>query len=155
MLTAVNTLVRRLGVAAVVAVFVGIPLAVGLTTAIRWPRFGPDAYPTIAQVIASLMIAIAVELFAREGPEWWEDPHDQVMIIALMGTTWAGLFGCIRAMLHEGTLLTETLAVAGLMAASLLLSLALYMHIRRSTRRVGGVVVLVFLVTPLFVLVAW
>lgn len=136
------------------AVAVGVPVVVGVTTAIRWPRFGPDAYPTIAQVIATLMIAIAIELFARDEYAWWEDPHDQIMIIVLIGTTWAGLFGCIRAMLDRGTLLTETLAVAGLMAASLLLSLTLYAHIRKSKRKVGGLVVLVFLVIPLFVFIA-
>lgn len=134
----------------VVSMLVLLPLLTGLGVARRWPDADVETYNVIAQLIATLFIAIAVE-FARS-TVLWEDRLDRLLVQILIGMSWTGLFTCVRALLDGGTSLTAGLAAAGLMSASVLVWLALFARMSGSTSGPPASVVLVLLTPPVVLL---
>lgn len=128
-----------------------LPVLAGLVVAKRWDA---DAgfYSTVSQIIATLYIAIAVEFFTAERL-LWEDGPDQVLVLALLGSSSLGLFACVRGFLIGGGGPVMTgLAAAGLMACSMLVGLALLRRIRLSERIPPMQVLAVFVVPPVLLL---
>lgn len=123
-----------------------LPVLTGIRVAQRWPSPGGDFYAATSQVIATLFIAIALEFFARGG--LGEEKLDRRMIQGLFVLSWFGFFGCVRAMLGGETAWTSGLAAAGLVSASVLISLVLLARVR-----VSAELVLMFLIPPVLILV--
>lgn len=110
-----------------------IPILAGLVAGIKWPSGSGDFYSLMAQVIATLFVAICVEFFLRD-TSIWTSRNDKFTVVALIAITWTGLFGCIRAMLVGGDGYMTGLATAGIVAASVLVSLALFARVQGSSR---------------------
>lgn len=136
----------------VVALLLLMPILTWLAVAKRWPTEDDAYYSTLAQIIATLFIAIAIEFFARDNV-LWKDRLDQFMILGLIAISWSGLFACVRALLDGGTAFTSGLAAAGVMSASVLVSLALFARVRPAVSGPPVRIVLVFLVPPVVLLV--
>jgi hypothetical protein len=135
---------------------VSIPILVGVAMAAKWPHAGGDFYSSIVQVIATLFVAIAVEFFAREASATGR--MEGVRLVLLVGESWAGVFGCVRALAGSGTAVTAGLAGTGVTAAAVLLALALYEEIRKHgdgsdrVELIAGGVLLLFLFGPVLIL---
>lgn len=127
------------------------PVSTGIAAARRWPDVNTGFYATVSQIIATLFIAMAVEFFARN-KSIWETRFDNFMFLTLVGGSWMGLFACVRGMLEKGTALTSGLAVAGLVSASLLVSLALIGQVDQSSSK-RPTRVLLALLLPAMVLI--
>jgi hypothetical protein len=142
--------VTTLGVAAT-------PLLVGVAAANSWPHVGKEFYSSLAQVIATLFVAIAVDLFASQASR--RSVRDALQLLLLIAQSWFGFFACIRALAGGGTALTAGLAAAGVAAASVLLSLTLYERIRdvsedsEKDQLIAAVVVTLFLMAPVSLLI--
>ena len=110
-----------------------IPLCVGVTVATRWGDLaGDDFYTTISQVIATLFLAVAFQLFARAPTERRPYEAGTVPVLVLVG--WTGFFACVRALAGDATSGTAGLAAAGVVATEVLASLALYDRVVSSSR---------------------
>ncbi len=136
----------------VVALLLLFPVLAGVAVAMRWPGASENFHATVAQIIATLFIAIAVEFYARD-KLMWDDKLDQFMVLGLIAFSWSGLFGSIRGMLDDGTAFTSGLAAAGMMSASVLVSLALFARVRASSLGPPAGIVLVFLFPPVLLLI--
>lgn len=136
----------------VVAMLLGLPVLTGVAVARRWPTIDDAYYGAVSQIIATLFIAIAVELFAPDKLVW-DDRLDQFMVLSLIALSWSGLFGCARAMLGGGTAFTSGLAATGLMSASVLVSLALFARVTPTKTGPPAKLVFVFLVPPVLLLI--
>jgi hypothetical protein len=147
-----NAKIQHWRPALVVGMLLLLPVLTGIAAARRWPSIDESFYAVASQIIATLFIAISVEFFARDKLVW-EDKLDQFMILALIAFSWSGLFACIRAMLDGGTALTSGLATAGLMSASVLVSLALFARVKASSSGSPARIVLMFLFPPVLLLI--
>lgn len=136
----------------VVAMLLLLPILIGIAVTLRWPDANENFYEVSSQIIATLFIAIAVEFFGRD-KLIWEDKLDQFMVMALIAISWSGLFGCIRAMLNGGSVLTAGLAAAGLMSASTLVSLVLFARVKALNSAPPTKIVLMFLFPPVLLLI--
>jgi len=137
----------------VVAMLLLLPILTGVAVAKKWPNSDEGLYATMSQIIATLFIAIVVEFLGPDS-RVWDDKLDQFMILGQIAFSWLGLFGCIRAMLDGGTALTSGLAAAGVMSASVLVSLALFARVRPATSGSPPFsFVLVFLYPPVLLLI--
>ncbi len=130
------------------------PVLFGVGVGLRWPKLDDRAYDIVAQVIATLFIALAVELLAQK-PGAWRDPAHRVQAVALVLIAWFGLFGCIRAIFDDGSALTAGLAAAGLAAASALIALAAYARATDSSSQGPTWLVVLLLMPPFALLVAF
>jgi hypothetical protein len=130
------------------------PGVVGLGVGRRWPNISSDAYGVIAQTIATLLIAIVFEFFARDRP-LWEDRIDQATVLLSVAVTWTGVAACLRGMLDGGSAWTAGLATAGVASAAVLISLSMVTRTRGGEDRgVAALVLLVaFLAPPMVLLV--
>lgn len=124
-----------------------LPVLVGANLAARWQDVAPGFYEAVAQIIATLFIAMTVEVFSSRSA--WTDPLGPVQAAALVLLSWLGLFACVRAMAGGGTPVTLALAGAGLAASSALVAVALQArlvdagHMRESRARALLVAMLV------------
>jgi hypothetical protein len=123
---------------------------------IKWGSVEDNYYESTSQIIASLFIAMAVELFADR--QAWSEPLARVQALVLIALSWIGLFACIRALAGGGDAISVALAGAGVTAASTLVALTLYGRIgqmahesRRHQAMADGVLV-VLIVIPVLVL---
>jgi hypothetical protein len=148
----IRRLYMQLAPTIVVLMLLFFPILCGVSVAMRWPHAKGEFYATASGIIATLFIAMAVEFFAGDR-QVLADELDRFMVLGLIILSWSGLFGCIRAMLDVGTWLTSGLAGAGLMAASVLVSLALLTRVTQSNARPPVSIVLIFLIPPVALLV--
>jgi len=134
-----------------------IPILVGAGMGLKWADAEDPFYSSISQVIATLFVAITFDFFATEASR--KGGLDGVRLLALIAQSWLGFFACIRALATGGTGVTMALAGAGVTAAAVLVSLALYGHIVTSgeatdaSRLIAVAVVLVFLAAAVSLLV--
>lgn len=121
-----------------------IPILAGLIAGMKWPSDSVEFYSLIAQVIATLFVAIAVEFFLRDA-SIWNSPADKFMVMALIAITWTGMFACIRAILVGGDGLMTGFATAGIVAASVLVSLTLFARVQDSARPRPGLMLVLLI----------
>ncbi len=110
-----------------------IPLLAGISVGARWPRAGTSFYETVAQLIVTLVVAIAVEVVTdrEESPS----PFGLAVPLLLFFAGWIGLLASVRVLLAgstTGTSLTAGCSAAGLTAMGILTSLALFERVERS-----------------------
>jgi hypothetical protein len=135
---------------------VGVPILVGVAMGTAQRDAGNDFYATGAQVIATLFIAIAVELVRQADRR---QLPNAIGTLVLIGESWIGFFACIRALAGGASSLTLGLAGAGVTAAVLLLSWSLYEQITEldeSTHQqkvMAAAVVITFLITAVVLLI--
>lgn len=136
---------------AVVGLMLALPVMVGTAVAIRWGTHEAEFYETVSQIIATLFIAIVVEFFTPK-QMLWEDGPDHVLILILLSIGSSGLFGSLRGILGGGGPIFTGVAAAGLMACTMLVSLALLRRIRRSERLSPIIVIGVLLLPAIIIL---
>jgi hypothetical protein len=143
---------RFIGVAAVL-----IPALVGVRLATSSREPDGDFYPTAAQVIATLFLALTVEFFARQAAG--RGAQDAVIVLALSGLSWIGFFACMRALTGADTDLTRGLTGMGVTAASVLLAVALYdtmaarENVSHREKSIAGVMILIVLFAAILLLI--
>lgn len=103
---------------------VAVPVLAGYIAGHRWPAGDAVYYASAAQIIATLFIAITVELFAPKTEQ--AGIADTANVVPLTLITWFGFFASIRALVGDPTDLTVGFSAAGLTAASLLVSFNIY-----------------------------
>ena len=134
---------------------VAIPILVGIAMAINWPDAGESFYSSVSQIIATLFIAIAVEFFYTTARM---EILDVVRVVLLTALSWLGLIACVRALAGDQNSVTVGLAGAGVTAASVLVSLALYEQVTRhqtqDTRagRMASALIFCFVIIPVALL---
>jgi hypothetical protein len=77
-----------------------LPVLTAVAAARRWPHVGVNFYAGTSQVMATLFVAMALELFVPDKPVW-ENKNDRFLILALMAVSSSGLFACLRATLPK------------------------------------------------------
>ena len=117
------------------------------------PASKNDAYSAIAQIIATLFVAVVLEFFVPQRP--MTSATDRTVSLCLIGFSWTGLFACVRAMVGRGEFFTAALAVGGLTAVSVLASLAIFARYQQTRSGAFLLVALIFLFPPMLVLVVW
>jgi len=108
-----------------------IPVLAGLSVGARWPHAGAEFYATVAQVIVTLVIAIAVEVVTDRDQR--PSPYGLAVPLSLFFVGWIGLLASIRGLAgsSSGNSLIAGCSAAGLTAMGLLTSLALFERIER------------------------
>lgn len=133
------------------------PILTGATMSVRWPEPSENFYASIAQIIATLFIAMMIEFFAFNTTH--RTSFDATLIIVLLAESWLGLLACIYALAGADGGLVVALAGVGVTSASILVSITLYSRVRDSvpsdrhgasagTDMVAAVTVILFLIAP-------
>ncbi|MEA2366503.1 MAG: hypothetical protein QOI32_2015 [Thermoleophilaceae bacterium] len=109
-----------------------IPLLAGISVGARWPHADSTFYETVAQLIVTLVIAIAVEVVTDRDQQPGSFGLSVPVLLFFAG--WIGLLASVRVLAGPttGTSLTAGSAAAGLTAMGILTSLALFERVERS-----------------------
>jgi hypothetical protein len=110
-----------------------IPVFAGISVGARWPHADATFYATVAQLIVTLVVAIAVEVVTDQDRR--PSPYGLVVPVSLFFAGWIGLLASVRVLAGistTGNSVTAGSSAAGLTAMGILTSLALFERIERS-----------------------
>jgi hypothetical protein len=133
------------------------PILTGAMMAVKWPEPSENFYASIAQIIATLFVAMMIEFFASEATQ--RESFDATLVVMLLALSWVGLLACIYALAGASNGLTVGLAGAGVTSASVLVSLTLYDKVKgrssdvQTDDLVAAFTVILFLVAPVLLLI--
>ena len=117
-----------------------------------WDVAGTDSYyATVAQVIATMYVAVAIEFFAGDGVEL--DAAGRAEFVFLLGVSWLGLLDAVGALSRNPSAWTPSLAAAGLVASVFMVTTALGRRVNLKNTTLVKPVIYVAAFSPVLLLI--
>jgi hypothetical protein len=110
-----------------------------------------EFYSTVAQVIAAMYLATALEYFTAGGVTL--DTVDRWEFCVLLAISWAGMMACTRGVVVDGEAWTAGLGAMGLVASALLVTSNLAKRVSLHNPKLVGLVGYVICLSSLVLLI--